>query len=428
MDIVAGSWCGWWGERSEVGAKNRLLNVIRFFVGGGSWGLYITTPLPPTSHSCNMLQDPVTTVSQIADLIKSGPDPLGLYLSERQARSEINKTFPSQRTRRDAQAFLTELLNTRQQRVAKMPQYSAKRKRPIGLLASSKRAKLARDKYGAKAIDWNAAARLADQAAASAVRRSTETTYSQSGVIMNTAMTPLTQTGYNMSGLNQTAAYSGADVVTRLSRTNACFVWPVSPMAQVGNSSTPGYRKGQRINPIGFRFCITHYQGLPTVQNATYHWAMVRNKSVTLGGNPVIPYITTTTNLQLFTPLIQGPLASAGGPNGVTPVSDFSSSMRPNSQSWTKVKSGSWTMSPMLERANNAVYVQPDHANDQNSAKSITGYVKFKDAHWDYGTPTAITGVKGGDYYFVIWREGTRDLYINSDAMVTTFELSFKDP
>lgn len=36
MEIVAGAWCGWGGERSEVGAKNRFFNVIRFFVGGGS--------------------------------------------------------------------------------------------------------------------------------------------------------------------------------------------------------------------------------------------------------------------------------------------------------------------------------------------------------------------------------------------------------
>jgi len=53
MEIGVVSW--WWGcvgERSEVGAKNRLLNVIRFFGGGGSWGWVYISALPPSlSHT-----------------------------------------------------------------------------------------------------------------------------------------------------------------------------------------------------------------------------------------------------------------------------------------------------------------------------------------------------------------------------------------
>ena len=377
------------------------------------------------------MQDLVTIVAQIADLTKTGPDPLGLYFSEREARSHINKTFTSARTRRDAQAFFTELTKYRIEPVAKMPQYAAKRKRPLGLLATrnAKRAKTGRDKYGAKSIDWNAASKLADQAAASAVRRATETTYSQSGAYLNTNATTLTKSGYSMSGLNQSAGYIPATSTTRLNATSNCFVWPVSPMAQVGNTSTPGYRKGQRINPIGFRFSISHYQGLASTQGATYHWAFIRNKGVSLQGTQVTtPVISSTDSVALFVPFIQGPLVT-NGPNGTIPNGDFSSAARWNYPEWQKVKSGTWTMPAMLARENSAVINAPTaNANNQNASKLIQGYVPIKDAHWEYPTPTAISNIKGGDYFFVIWREGFQDPYINSDAMVMMYELSFKDP
>lgn len=377
-----------------------------------------------------MLKDPVTIVSQIADLVRPGPDPLGLYLSEREARSSINKTFPSVRSRRDAQQFLTELLSARHQPTAKMPQYAAKRKRPLGILATrnAKRAKTARDKYGGKSIDWNAAAKLADQAAASAVMRATETTYSQSGMYLDTGRSALTQTGFAMSGLNQSAAFSLSSISTRGNRTNGCLYWPLSPMAQVGNTNTPGYRKGQRINPQGFRVSMMHTQYLSTV-NKVYHFALLRNKGVTLGGSPVSPGLSSTDGLSLFVPLSQGPLAAAGGPTGTLPFGDFSSCMRWNRQAWSVVKHGQYTMGSAKDLENAAVQNQPNTtgATATNTLhKSV--YYPIKDVHWDYPTPTAISNIKGGDYFWVMWSEGAADLALGAEQIVFTMELSFKDP
>ena len=368
--------------------------------------------------------DLVTTVRQVRDLIREGPDPLGLYWSERYARSYLNKYFKSHRTRVDAQIYLTELL----QPIAKMPQYAKKRK-PLGLLATrnAKRAKVGgRDKYGAKSIDWNAAAKLADQAAASAVRRATETTYSQGGLYLNTFNTTFNQTGYNMSGLNQSAAYVASTTNTRQNATNQVMVWPLSPMAQVGNTATPGYRKGQRINPVGFRFSIAHTQSLATLQGAVYHWALVRNKGLTVTNNPTQPFITQTNAMALFVPWVQGPIASLG-PNGTLPNGDYSSITRWNYQEWNKVKTGTWTMRPVLNLENANTVQAPGATAVPQQVKFSQGYVPIKDANWDYPSPTAITNIKGGDYYFIIWREGPGDTIIGSDVMCCTFELSFKD-
>jgi len=375
------------------------------------------------------MQDPVTLVSQVAGLIKEGPDPLGLFWSERRARSYLNKTLSSQRTRRDAQAYLTELLNLRQrpaqQPIAKMPQ---KRKFSGPVYArAAKVKKVSRDKYGGKAIDWAAAAKLADAAAKTAVNRATETTYSQSGVYLNTGMATLTTSGYSMSGLNQSAGYTAADPSTRGDKTNACLIIPVVNLAQVGNSNTPGYRKGQRINPIGFRISWEHTQSLASI-NKTYHYAFLRNKGKTFPSANV-PGIASTDFLQLFVPQIQGPLVTAGGPQGLLPMGNFSSCMRWNRQEWSVLKHGKYTMGPAVELANNGVIITPTNASADNTKSSLqTAYFPIKDAHWDYPNPTANVDIKGGDYFFVLWSEGAADRVLGRDTFKFVYELSFKDP
>lgn len=85
-------------------------------------------------------------------------------------------------------------------------------------------------------------------------------------------------------------------------------------------------------------------------------------------------------------------------------------------------------MPPVASRENNALPNSPTTAPVPSTTKCITGYIPIKDAHWDYATPTAIANIKGGDYYFTIWREGAADTNIANDVMYTVFELSFKDP
>lgn len=305
-----------------------------------------------------------------------------------------------------------------------MPAVKKGRKKPLGIGATRK----AKKNYGA-----TPAFNKALVAAVKKVEnRQQETVYSQSGFYMNTNSTTLTTTGFSLSGLNQSAAYASATTTTRLTLTNNVFYFPLSALAQVGNSSTPGYRKGQRINPVGFRISIQHYQGLATV-GATYTWMLIRNKGQTLTAvgttsGITIPGINQVSAMALFVPLIQGPLAGAGGPNGSTPNGDFVSAMRFNYADWQKVKSGSWTMGPILQRENSSQPSAPNSANAQTAAKQIKAYVPIKDSYWEYPLPTAISGIKGGDYFFVIYREGYQDPNINSDAIIGQVELSFKDP
>ncbi|AXB22593.1 capsid protein [Alces alces faeces associated circular virus MP65] len=256
--------------------------------------------------------------------------------------------------------------------------------------------------------------------------RSQETTYSQSGVYLNAAQSTFTQTGYTLSGLNQSAAYAVGTTNTRANATNQVFAFPICPLAQVGNSSTPGYRKGQRINPVGFRFSIQHDQSLATM-SATYKWALIRNQGGTLSGNTG-PVITQTNAITMFVGLVQGPLASAGGPNGALPNGDFASSMRWNRQAWTVKKQGSYTMPAALARDNNTAPASATAPPFHNSSKTVTHFIPIRDSHWDYPTPTAIANIKGGDYYFVLWREGSADQFIGNDFINFICELSFKDP
>jgi len=375
------------------------------------------------------MQDPVTLVSQVAGLIKEGPDPLGLFWSERRARSYLNKTLTSQRTRRDAQAYLTELLNLRQrpakQPIAKMPQ---KRKFSGPVYArAAKVKKVSRDKYGGKTIDWAAAAKLADAAAKTAVNRATETTYSQSGLYCNTQLDTLNTVGYSLSGINQSAVYTAANPSTRGDKTNGVLVIPVVNLAQVGNTNTPGYRKGQRINPLGFRVSWEHSQAIPTM-NKTYHYAFIRNKGRTFT-SITSPQLTTTDSMYLFVPQIQGPLVGAGGPAGNLPMGNFSSCMRWNRSEWNVLKHGKYTMAPTIEMANNAAIISPTNITASFTRTHCeTVYIPIKDAHWDYPTPTAITDIKGGDYFFVMWSEGDADRLLGRELMRFVYELSFKDP
>lgn len=304
-----------------------------------------------------------------------------------------------------------------------MPAIKKGRKKPAGIGATY-RAKQKAANYGATP-SFN---RALVAAVKKVENRSQETVYSQSGAYLDSSLSTLTKTGYTLSGLNQSAAFTQGTAYTRVQITNACFVWPLSPMAQVGNSSTPGYRKGQSINPVGFRYYIYHQQSLNSVP-ATYKFALLRNKGVTLTTGNTTPGIASTDSLGLFVPLIQGPLATSGGPNGSLPLGDVSSSMRWNRAEWQVCKSGSWNMTSSMARENSALITSPTVAGGISTAfKQVTGYIPIKDATWLYPLPTTISGIKGGDYYFVVWREGPADNAISADKMSMTFELSFKDP
>lgn len=302
-----------------------------------------------------------------------------------------------------------------------------KRKRPIGIGATAKAKK-------AKAA--SAATPAFNAAVAKAVKRveaqSQETTYSTATCYLNSSGSTYTLLGYSLTGLNSSAAWSASSPGTRANATNQVFYCPLSVFAQVGNTSTPGYRKGQRINPVGFRISIEHNQSLATI-NSVYKWAVCRNKGNTIlnAGNTITsPGITQQTSLSLFAPFVQGPLVSASSNTSSLPLGDFPSAMRWNHQEWSLTKRGSYTMPAQLARENSSVGGSATATSGVTigQTKTLTAYVPIKDTFWDYPSPTAINGIKGGDYFFVLWREGACDSLIALDQITMLFELSFKDP
>lgn len=374
-------------------------------------------------------RSPERWVQTLVDHVNRRDDPLGIdYIvgyptTEYEARSYIVEVFGHHRR------TLPLVLSQFKRKLGNMPYRKTGRRVPKGTNAALRASVAARK--AAKAQNYGATSSF-NRALTAAVQkveaRSQETVYSQSGVYMDSSAATFTQSGYSLSGLNTSAAWTAAGTGARCNATNQAFVWPLSPMAQVGNTSNPGFRRGQRINPIGFRVSIAHEQAIPSV-SATYKWALLRNVGQTLSNNNVTPGITQTNALGIFVPWTQGPLASAGGPNGVLPNGDFSSITRWSRQDWSVKKHGSWTMQPALNRENSSVVQNPQATTQFYSSSKLTQcYIAIKDTHWDYPTPTGIANIKGGDYYFVIWREGVGDPFIGRDYMACTFELSFKDP
>lgn len=260
-----------------------------------------------------------------------------------------------------------------------------------------------------------------------------ETLYSQSSFSMDTKAN-LIQTGFNLSGLNQSASFTPTGSNVRANATNQCFVFPLSPMAQLGNQGTPGYRGGQKIMAHTLTINITHNQLIPTI-NGIYKYALLRNVSKTISGTGYsTPGITQTNALAMFVPLNQGALAASGPLTGALPSGDWSSITRWNRGDWRVCKSGSWTMPSRTESQNSLDPQDPTTSNGYGSngnftsTKIIRVNYNFKDQVWDYSDPSQTNAIKGGDYYFVMWREGAPDLYIGREVIQGTIELSFKDP
>jgi hypothetical protein len=312
-----------------------------------------------------------------------------------------------------------------------MPPKFVKRK-PKGLLATAKAKKSARkDPYGSKSVDWDAVAKVADRAAKNASMKTHEILYSQGSFSMNSNSDALRQTGFVLSGLNQSAAFDRADPSNRIAETDHVFVWPLSPMSALGNASTPGYRSGQKINAKSFKLSVFAYQGLATM-TSTYHIAIIRNVGLQFNGpGYTSPGITTSAALSLFVFLNQGPLVTAGPVSGSTPNSDFISAMRWNRADWRVLKHTTYTMPGRPSSQNQRDPDDPttaDGATNTTACKRVDVYVDLKDQVWDYSFPGSVNDIKGGNYFAIIWREGWSDKYIGLDYIGGVCELAYRDP
>ncbi|RYE04778.1 MAG: hypothetical protein EOP33_08590 [Rickettsiaceae bacterium] len=384
-------------------------------------------------YPTNPLTNPLQYIDEVISLVSTGPDPLGLHFTPREAFSQLADAFSGIPTKPKADLFRYFWRN--------MPKRSypssfnnggfAKKARYTKKYGGTGKKFADKYKHGGKsnieAILYEAEAR-----AKKTVLKTSETLESQSGWYMSTALPALTKVGSNLSGLNQDSAYVQSYPANRQISTNNVFVFPLSPLSQLGNAGTPGYRQGHRICAHSIEINIIHKQNLSNT-TGYYHYAIVRNKSITLTGDAYAkPGITQTNNLALFKPLNQGPLATYG-PNGDLPDGDWSSCMRRNTDDWSWVKSGYWVAPRLPIGGNGAKNSSPTSDIASNGtqidfSKKIRVSHSFKNQVWEYSKPTEINGIKGGDYYFIIWREGTEDPILGYEAINGTIQFKYKDP
>lgn len=187
------------------------------------------------------------------------------------------------------------------------------------------------------------------------------------------------------------------------------------------------------MNAKYFRIVISAH--LPLVSaDCSYHWRIVRRKHDQ--ANQLAydePTIAPMSEIGLFKPCTDGPLmskSSFSGGTSATPFSSFASCMRQNTEAWTFVK-GAYGSKYIKAQA-----VDVDAENKYTTSFCETFYHPLEE-EWEFASRTG-SDLKGGNYFFVMWREGAPD-YVQfkaaPDALVALgglgikvlFELAFKD-
>lgn len=323
-----------------------------------------------------------------------------------------------------------------------------KRKAPAGIGAKYSAAKKAKttkkyggtgkkhlDKYktgGAANIDaiLYEAERRAKDAVQKEVNKNIETQYSQAMLTMTHAPEKA-RTGWDLCGLNLNGTKFDPD---------QALVFNLGYLSQQGSAMTPGYRIGQRINCKYIRVVVSG--NLPQISSdCTYKWRIIRRKNDQSGQLAyATPTLASMTQLELFKPLSDGPFAAASkfGEEGTAqnPFPYFSSANRQNTEHWTFCQGGSG--SKYLKGNPIMVDSDPDTTQDEKYVASFCESMYFYiDNEWEFVSRTG-SDIKGGNYFFVLWREGGPDFtQYSSDPHLLAqlgqmqlkvfFELAYKD-
>lgn len=292
------------------------------------------------------------------------------------------------------------------------------------------------DKSGKEDADMVRAVKAAEIAAARQVSKNIETQYSQALFTMSQDMAGMK--GPKM-GLLNTASGGGFDA-------SACMVFNLCYLSQVGSNVSAGYRQGQKINALGLNVSLDINLPQQSV-DCSYHWQIIRRKNDAPNQHAYsTPEITTMAELGLFKPLTDGPWANtaaylgteslAGQAVGIptSPMRTYASAMRRNVSMWTFVSGAGGSTN---------MYAKNVATPSQNGPESLcTTHFNGKLYHalnetWEF-VDRGGSNIKGGNYFFVLWREGPVDFSVNTNADVarrsmggayisTMIELSYKD-
>lgn len=247
-----------------------------------------------------------------------------------------------------------------------------------------------------------------------------ETYYTNWGVQFNTNTAQATGT-FSPGGFQ---AASGAAKNTLANFFGDCTQVHLQHLpAQIQVGTAAGYRKGQHIQPIGFRWWIRGW-----MQNATaphdFHFAIIRNKTNILPATvQVYPTAGTLSALNLFEQGAFGP--NAGSFLGNQSACETTDATRYDRDAWDIKKTQKFTVTPVASTElnnTNGIYKKLIQHN---------GYYKFPDKDWDYTLNTGLS-IKGGDYYLAMWQQNTEPASAPNGGspvlfMQVNMELSFKD-
>lgn len=285
------------------------------------------------------------------------------------------------------------------------------------------------DKYGAKGIDWDAAVRLAEKAAKKEINKNIETQYSS--VVMTSCLSSSSTAtaGFDLPSLNKEIGG------TRYSADNM-IIFNLGYLSQQGSSLKPGYRIGQRLNAKYFRIVVAGNIPMATA-DCTYHWRIVRRKHDQAGQKAYNePTIVPAETVALFKPVSDGPLAASShygstGGSAARPFPTYLSAMRQNTEAWTFTKG-----------AYGSKFVKAHPLDiDPNDDKHVSSFCDTLyhplEEEWEFADRVG-SDLKGGNYFFVLWREGATDYTqhtVSSETMAAMgglelkvmFELAFKD-
>jgi len=288
------------------------------------------------------------------------------------------------------------------------------------------------DKYGGKGLEailYEAEAR-AKKAVQKEVNKNIETQYSQAMVTLTHTPNKAT-TGWDLGGLNLNVDKFDPD---------QAMVFNLGYLSQQGSALTPGYRVGQKINAKHFRIVVS--ANLPQISSdCTYHWRILRRKTDKTGQLAYAkPTLASMTQLELFKPLTDGPFASDSkfGAEGSAqnPFPYFSSANRQNTEYWTFCQGGHGHK--FLKGHPIQVDSDADTTIDQKYVASFCETMYFPiENEWEFVSRTG-SDIKGGNYFFVLWREGGPDFtqYASQPNLLAqlgemqikvAFELSYKD-
>lgn len=294
--------------------------------------------------------------------------------------------------------------------------------KPKGVGAVAK-AKYSKANYGVSKADEKAMMRLATSIAEKQINKNIETQYSQAMVRMIASDDTRFQasSGWLLRGLNYRAT-EGPDTVRKIAL-NTALIFNLGYLSQPGSSVQPGYRQGQRINAKGLSFTVTGT--LPQLSaDCSYHWRVVRRKNDASGNVAYAqPTITTMDVIGLFKSATDGPLAnSIQYPPSVdssssinTPIPGHASAMRQNKDQWTFVTDAHRWVDIKAQS------IDPGQSDQKHTFDFCQKMYVPLDQEWDFVTKNGCD-IKGGNYFFVMWREGAQDLVAASQ-----FELPAND-